>query len=148
MRIGIPAETRPGETRVAATPETVKKMAQGGGHTIVIQAGAGTKANYPDADYAAAGGTLVASAADVFAQADIVLKVRGPEPDELAMLRPGVILACLLSAFDPEHLQALARTGGHGLSPGVDSAHHARADDGRAVLPGKHRRLQGRHRRG
>ena len=111
MRIGIPAEIRPGETRVAATPETVKKIAQGGRHTVLIQAGAGTRANFPDADYTAAGATIVPDAAVVFAQSDIVLKVCGPETSELAMLRSGVILACLLSALEPERLQALARTG-------------------------------------
>ncbi len=111
MRIGIPAEIRPGETRVAATPETVKKIAQGGRHTVLIQAGAGTRANFPDADYTAAGATIVPDAAGVFAQSDIVLKVCGPETSELTMLRSGVILACLLSALEPERLQALARTG-------------------------------------
>ena len=111
MRIGIPAEIRPGETRVAATPETVKKMAQGGLHAVVVQSGAGAAANFPDADYTAAGATLAASAADVFAHSDIILKVRGPEMGELPMLRPGVILACLLATLEPERLEALARTG-------------------------------------
>ena len=111
MRIGIPAEIRPGETRVAATPETVKKIAQGGRHTVLIQAGAGTRANYPDAEYTAAGATIVPDATGVFAQSDIILKVCGPETDELGMLRPGIILACLLSALEPDRLEALARTG-------------------------------------
>ena len=54
MRIGIPAETRPGETRVAATPETVKKLAAK--HQVMVESGAGVRASYPDAAYEAAGG--------------------------------------------------------------------------------------------
>jgi NAD(P) transhydrogenase subunit alpha len=111
MHIGIPAETYPGETRVAATPETVKKLASGGAHGVLVQTGAGAAANFPDADYAAAGATIASSAADVYAQSDILLKVRGPEPAEMALLRPGMILAALLSTFDNERLDALARTG-------------------------------------
>jgi NAD(P) transhydrogenase subunit alpha len=110
MRIGIPAEIAAGETRVAATPETVRKMAQGGRHTLIVEAGAGTAANYPDSEYQAAGATT-ASAADVYAQADVILKVRGPEPSELPRLRRGTILVCLLSSFDRAALEALARTG-------------------------------------
>jgi H+-translocating NAD(P) transhydrogenase subunit alpha len=110
MLIGIPAEVGPGETRVAATPETVKKLSQGGRHTIIVQAGAGTAASYPDRDYEAAGATF-GSAADVYARAELLLKVRGPEPSELSMLRPGVVLAALLSSFDRDRLEALARTG-------------------------------------
>ncbi|MBL8535480.1 MAG: NAD(P)(+) transhydrogenase (Re/Si-specific) subunit alpha, partial [Betaproteobacteria bacterium] len=59
MQIGIPAEIRTGETRVAATPETVKKYAQGGHHKVLVQAGAGMASSYQDADYVAAGATIV-----------------------------------------------------------------------------------------
>ena len=58
MRIGIPSETWPGETRVAATPETVKKLAAGGLHAVVIQSGAGLGASIPDDAYQAAGGEI------------------------------------------------------------------------------------------
>jgi H+-translocating NAD(P) transhydrogenase subunit alpha len=111
MRIGIPAEIRPGETRVAATPETVRKMTQAGLHTVVVQSGAGAAAKFPDAEYVAAGATLASGAPEVFAQSDIILKVRGPEMSELTMLRPGMVLACLLATLEPERLEALARTG-------------------------------------
>jgi H+-translocating NAD(P) transhydrogenase subunit alpha len=111
MRIGIPAEIKPGETRVAATPETVRKIAAGGRHSIVVQTGAGTSANFPDNEYAAAGATLAPCARDVYAGADLLLKVRGPAPQELPLLRPGVVLACLLGGFDAEQLAALAATG-------------------------------------
>jgi NAD(P) transhydrogenase subunit alpha len=96
MRIGIPAEVYPGETRVAATPETIKKLSAGGRHTVMVESGAGQHAAIPDTDFVAAGATL-GSAADVYGQSEIILKVRGPEPAELPLLRRGVILVGLLS---------------------------------------------------
>jgi NAD(P) transhydrogenase subunit alpha len=63
MRIGIPAEIYPGETRVAATPETVKKLTAGGRHSVIVQSGAGHGAFIPDADNQTAGATLAASPA-------------------------------------------------------------------------------------
>ncbi len=75
MRIGIPAETRPGETRVAATPETVKKLVAAK-HQVIVQSGAGVHASVTDEAYAAAGASI-GSAADAFG-ADMVLKVRAP----------------------------------------------------------------------
>jgi NAD(P) transhydrogenase subunit alpha len=116
MRIGVPAETRPGETRVAATPETVKKLTAGGKHTVLVQSGAGVAAAVPDADFQAAGATIVASAADVYAQSDIVLKVRGPEAGELASLRRGSILIGLLDPYDGAAIDALAKTGVAGFA--------------------------------
>lgn len=65
MRIGIPAETRAGETRVAATPETIKKMLASG-HQVLVQQGAGAGASIPDADFQAAGATLVNTAAELY----------------------------------------------------------------------------------
>jgi NAD(P) transhydrogenase subunit alpha len=111
MRIGIPAEVTPGETRVAATPETVKKLSQAGRHTVLVQSGAGAAANYPDSEYRAAGATIVPGAPDVYGQAEIILKVVGPEPSELPLLRRGTILAAQLSSYANGDLEALARTG-------------------------------------
>jgi proton-translocating NAD(P)+ transhydrogenase subunit alpha len=108
MRIGIPAEISPGETRVAATPETVKKLTAGGRHSVIVQNGAGTEASVPDSEFTAAGATL-GCAADVYGQSDIVLKVARPEPSELTLLRRGSILIGLLSPH--EDLTALAATG-------------------------------------
>jgi NAD(P) transhydrogenase subunit alpha len=116
MRIGVPAETRPGETRVAATPETVKKLAAGGKHQLLVQSGAGVNAAVPDADYQAAGATIVASAADLYAQSDIVLKVRAPEPGELASLKRDSILIGLLNPYDGAAIDALAKTGVAGFA--------------------------------
>jgi NAD(P) transhydrogenase subunit alpha len=116
MRIGVPAETRPGETRVAATPETVKKLAAGGKHQLLVQSGAGVSAAVPDADYQAAGATIVAAAADLYAQSDIVLKVRAPEAGELASLKRGSILIGLLNPYDGAAIDALAKTGVAGFA--------------------------------
>lgn len=111
MHIGIPTEIRARETRVAATPETVKKLAAAGKHKLLVQSGAGDACSIPDADYVAAGATIVASAADLFAQAQIVLKVRGPEESELSMLRKDQVLVGLLQPHNAENLQKLADSG-------------------------------------
>jgi len=111
MKFGVPAETHAGETRVAATPETVKKLTAGGHHSVLVQSGAGVGANVPDDQFAAAGATIVPSAADVYGQADIVLKVRGPDVQELARLRRGQILIGLLNPHDREGIAALAKQG-------------------------------------
>jgi H+-translocating NAD(P) transhydrogenase subunit alpha len=100
MQIGVPAEIYPGEARVAATPETVKKLAAGGRHTVIVQSGAGEGAAIRDSDYEAAGARIVPTAAEAY-QADIVLKVRKPEPQELALVRRGGLLIGLLSPHEP-----------------------------------------------
>ena len=115
MRIGIPTETRPGETRVAATPETVKKLTAGKLHEVLVQSGAGVGANAPDKDYAAAGATIVATAAEAY-QADLVLKVRGPDANELPLLRAGSILIALLTPHDQAGIAALAQKGVTGFA--------------------------------
>jgi NAD(P) transhydrogenase subunit alpha len=107
MRIGIPAETRPGETRVAATPETVKKLAAR--HEVMVQAGAGLHAAAPDAAFEAAGAVIV-DAPGAFG-ADLVLKVRSPAAGELAMMRRDGVLVGMLDPFDGENLTALAAAG-------------------------------------
>jgi NAD(P) transhydrogenase subunit alpha len=95
MRIGVPLETRPGETRVAATPETVKKLI-GQGHQFIIQSGAGNGASVPDSAYEAVGATI-GSAADAFA-AEMVLKVRSPQADELKQIKSGTVLIGMLAS--------------------------------------------------
>lgn len=114
MLIGIPRETRPGETRVAATPETVKKLAASGKHAIVVESGAGLASAIPDDQYVAAGATI-GSAAQALG-ADIVLKVRGPQAQELAQVRPGALLVGLLDPFDTASLQAYAERGVTGFA--------------------------------
>jgi NAD(P) transhydrogenase subunit alpha len=95
MRIGIPAEIAPGETRVAATPETVKKLTGGGRHTVLVETGAGAHASIPDTEFVAAGASL-ACAADIY-KCDIVLKVQRPEGSELRLVQRGSILIGLLT---------------------------------------------------
>jgi NAD(P) transhydrogenase subunit alpha len=111
MKFGIVAETRPHEKRVAASPETIKKLTAAGHHTVLVQTGAGIAASIPDEHYVAAGATLVANAADVYAQADIVLKVRGPDANELALLKSGQTLIGLLNPHNKDGIAALATTG-------------------------------------
>jgi NAD(P) transhydrogenase subunit alpha len=103
MRIGIPAETRPGETRVAATPETVKKLVAQK-HVVVVQAGAGRASSQPDEAYIAAGATIV-SAAD--ALAPMVLRVRRPADDELARMARGTVLIGMLEPFNSDGIAAM-----------------------------------------
>jgi NAD(P) transhydrogenase subunit alpha len=114
MQIGIPRETRSGEMRVAATPETVKKMAAAGKHSIVVEAGAGTGSSVPDTDYVAAG-AAIGSASDALA-ADLVLKVRAPADDELGRLKRGAVMIGLLDPFDANGVQALAGAGVTGFA--------------------------------
>src|SRR4051812_26385738 len=102
MQIGIPAEIRGGETRVAATPETVKKFTVKGFHTVLVQAGAGAGASIPDEAFQAAGATIVGSAADLYGQSQIVLKVRGPEAAELEMMGKDTVLLGLLAPHRSE----------------------------------------------
>jgi H+-translocating NAD(P) transhydrogenase subunit alpha len=109
MRIGIPAETRAGETRVAATPETVKKMLTTG-HTVMVETGAGSGASIPDAEYLAAGASMV-SIADLYAKAEIVLKVKAPTTEELSRLPAKSVLIGLLSPYDADLVASYAKQG-------------------------------------
>jgi NAD(P) transhydrogenase subunit alpha len=114
MIIGIPRETRAGETRVAATPETVKKMAASGKHQLVVETGAGAMSSIPDAEFQAAGARI--GSVDEALGADVVLKVRAPTSEELPKLKRGAILVGLLNPFDPEGLQSCAATGVSGYA--------------------------------
>ncbi len=114
MIIGIPRETRVGETRVAATPETVKKLAASGKHDIIVETGAGGASSMPDADYQGAG-ARIAGAAEALG-ADIVLKVRGPSADELPRLKRGALLVGLLDPFDAAAVASYAQAGVSGFA--------------------------------
>jgi len=108
MYIGVPAESAAGETRVAATPETVKKLVAQG-HSVRVQSGAGVAASAPDAAYQAVGAEVVAAASAL--GAELVLKVRAPSAPELAHMRPGATLVGMLNPFDAAGLAALAQAG-------------------------------------
>ncbi len=98
MKISVLKERRAGETRVAATPETVKKLV-GLGHTVTIESGAGSVAGFPDSAFAEAGAALADGPAAAAAGADIVFKVRRPEPAEIAALPEGAALIALMEPF-------------------------------------------------
>jgi NAD(P) transhydrogenase subunit alpha len=108
MHIGVPAETRAHETRVAATPETVKKYVTQG-HRVTIQSGAGTGASFPDEAFTAAGAEIV-DAATAFG-ADLVLKVQSPTDTELPLLKRGATLVGMLDPFNADNAQKLATAG-------------------------------------
>ena len=107
MKIGVPAESDPQETRVAASPETAKKFIALGAD-VLVAAGAGVKAGVPDADFAAAGARIVAQ--DEALGADIVLKVRRPDAAETAKLAKGAMVVALMDPYGHQDaLGALAR---------------------------------------
>lgn len=108
MKVGIPAEVSPNELRVAATPKTVKRL-QKQGFEVSIQHNAGLKANFSDKDFEAAGAKIVQTAADIYGKSDIVLKVKEPAPEEVTMMKPGlVLLSYLWPAQNQPLLQKLA----------------------------------------
>jgi len=108
MKISVLKERRSGETRVAATPETVKKLI-GLGHTVTVEAGAGTVAGFLDGAFTEAGASIAGSAAEAASGADIVFKVRRPEPAEIAALPDGSALIALMEpfAYPAEEIAAL-----------------------------------------
>jgi NAD(P) transhydrogenase subunit alpha len=100
-----------GETRVAITPDAVKKYADMG-LSVVIETGAGLGSSIPDADYAAAGAKIAKSAKDALAGADLVLKVRGPQGDEIAGLKKGATVVALMDAYNNRaNVTALGKAG-------------------------------------
>jgi len=111
MLIGVPKEIKNNEFRVGLTPPSVHELVARG-HRVIVQTGAGAGIGLTDEQYTAAGATLVASAQEIFAQADMVVKVKEPQPQECAMLRPGQILYTYLHlAPDPEQTAALVKSG-------------------------------------
>ena len=91
MKIGVPKEIKNHEYRVGLTPASVREFVAHG-HSVMVQAGAGAAIGLDDAHYRAAGATLVDTAQEVFRAADMIVKVKEPQPQECAMLRPGQLL--------------------------------------------------------
>ncbi|MDB5999361.1 MAG: transhydrogenase subunit alpha [Rhizobacter sp.] len=108
MLIGVPLETAPGESRVAVTPETAKKL-KAQGHTVKVESGAGLAASVTDAAYAVAGAEITGRAEAL--GAELVLVVRAPDADGLAAMRSGAALVGMLNPFDRDGLQRLADAG-------------------------------------
>ncbi|MEL4179364.1 alanine dehydrogenase [Roseateles sp. PN1] len=111
MTVGCPKEIKNHEYRVGLTPASVRELTSRG-HKVLMQTGAGAAIGLLDEHYLAAGATLAPDAATVFAQADMIVKVKEPQPQECAMLRPGQILYTYLHlAPDPEQTAALVKSG-------------------------------------
>jgi NAD(P) transhydrogenase subunit alpha len=108
MRIAVLSETDGAETRVSATPETVKKY-KSLGADVVVQAGAGTKAGLPDTEFETAGASIAGTAEDALKDADIILKVRRPAEGELNGAKPGALVIAIMDPYGQEAaLKALA----------------------------------------
>ncbi len=108
MQIGVPAETAAGETRVAVTPETAKKL-KALGHGVRVQSGAGTAASATDEAYTAVGAEITDAAGAL--GCELVLKVRSPSNGEAAHMQRGAVVVGMLNPFDAPGLQRLATAG-------------------------------------
>jgi alanine dehydrogenase len=128
MRIGVPKEVKPDEHRVAITPAGVREMADHG-HDVLIEAGAGEGSAISEAEFESQGARIVADAEAVFAEAEMVLKVKEPQPDEVEMLRRGQLLFTYLHlAPDPELTRGLRASGATCIA-------YETVEDERARLP-------------
>jgi len=111
MRIGVPREIKNHEYRVGLVPAGVRELVKGG-HTVLVQSNAGAGIGLDDAAYVAAGARIVASANEVFASAELIVKVKEPQLPECRLLRPGQTLFTYLHlAADPEQAKALMASG-------------------------------------
>ncbi|MEW5729174.1 MAG: alanine dehydrogenase [Pseudomonadota bacterium] len=111
MRIGVPKEIKTHEYRVGLTPASVRELVHHG-HEVLVETHAGDGIGCPDAAYGVAGATVVGSAAEVFAAADMIVKVKEPQPAETALLRDGQVLFTYLHlAPDPAQTRALVESG-------------------------------------
>jgi alanine dehydrogenase len=111
MRIGVPKEVKTHEYRVGLTPAAVRELVALG-HQVVVQQGAGAAIGFPDSAYQAAGADIAAEAETVFADAELVVKVKEPQPAEIARLRPGQVLFTYLHlAADRTQTQGLMDSG-------------------------------------
>jgi alanine dehydrogenase len=111
VRIGVPTEIKPDEYRVAITPAGVRELSAGG-HEVFVQAGAGDGSAISDEQFAAQGAVIVDDAETLFGAAELVLKVKEPQPSEVAMLHADHVLFTYLHlAAEPELTHALQRSG-------------------------------------
>jgi len=111
MKLAIPKERFDGETRVAASSDTVKKLT-GLGFNVVVETGAGALSHVSDAEYTEAGASIAATAAETYADADVVFKVRRPEDDEIGLIKKGAMLAAIMNPHgEKERIAKLAQAG-------------------------------------
>ncbi len=128
MKIGCPKEIKPQEFRVGITPHAARE-AVAHGHAVLIETMAGEGAGFSDADYTAAGAMIIGTAEEVFAGADMIVKVKEPQPVERARLRAGQVLFTYLHlAPDPEQTRDL-------LASGVTAIAYETVTDDRGGLP-------------
>jgi alanine dehydrogenase len=127
--VGVPTEVKNNENRVAITPDGVRELVQAG-VTVLVEAGAGQSSSIADGEMERAGARVVPTAADVWGEADLVCKVKEPQPDELPLLRPGLVLFTYLHlAAYPEVAEALLKNGTTGIAYET-----VQADDGALPL--------------
>lgn len=116
MLIGVPKEIKTLEHRVGMVPASVKEMVANG-HKVIVETNAGASINFTDKHYIEAGATIAGSAKEVFDKADMIVKVKEPQPQEIKMLREGQILFTYLHlAADPEQAKGLVDTGCIGIA--------------------------------
>src|SRR5438552_14351907 len=128
MLIGVPKELKTHEYRVGLIPGAVRELVHRG-HKVVVEAGAGAGIGFDDAAYEAVGAAILADPAEVFAIAELIVKVKEPQPQEVALLREGQILFTYLHlAADRVLAQGLIRSGVVGIA-------YETVTDGRGGLP-------------
>src|ERR687894_750100 len=128
MKVGVPTEIKTDEYRVALTPSGVRELIEHG-HAVLVQAGAGAGSAIADADYEAQGATTLPDADAVFAEADMIVKVKEPQPEEVARLEARHTLFTFLHlAPDPELTQGL-------VDSGATSVAYETVEDARGRLP-------------
>jgi alanine dehydrogenase len=111
MRIGVPKEIKVHEYRVGLVPAAARELVESG-HEVLVQTGAAAGIGFTDADYQRVGAKIAATAEDVFAQSEMIVKVKEPQPVECAMLRKGQVLYTYLHlAPDPKQTEALVKSG-------------------------------------
>jgi alanine dehydrogenase len=116
LTVGVPTEVKPDERRVAMTPDGVREM-EANGVEVLVQAGAGAGASISDGAYRAAGAEIVATAAEVWERAGMIAKVKEPQPEEFAFLRPDLVLFTYLHlAAYPKVADALCESGATGIA--------------------------------
>jgi len=145
--IAVTRERKTGETRVAATPDSVKKLIASG-FAVTVETGSGTASSYPDADYQAAGATIAPDAKSAINGADLLFKVRGPEADEIAALKPGALVVALLAPYgDRSTIDALAKAGATAIAmefiPRISRAQSMDALSSQANLAGYRAVIEG-----
>jgi len=129
LLVGVPREIKNNENRVAITPDGVRELAQHG-VSVLLEAGAGVNSELPDADYAAAGAEIVPTVAELVERADLICKVKEPQPEEIAAYRPGQVLFTYL------HLAAYPEVADGLLAGGVTGVAYetVQTDDGALPL--------------